>query len=188
MSTSIEAAAAATIIQLVSNGYGVDVRWRFSAAKWEAAIIDEHGTAWKGRSTQVLAAFVEASCNAEENVGAVLATLHAVELTNELGDAWRLLAAIASEFDFVAIVPDYSADPAKHLRPTVMLKANAHELGTVHVLYTLPESIDELVSGRGLLDALQQLEKICQSSQQTNEPAPALRGNDIAPTSGTIEA
>lgn len=181
MSTTIEAAAAATIIQLLTNDYGVDVRWRFSGAAWQAAITHD-GTIYTGRSYQVLAAFVEASCKAEENVGTVLATLEAVPLTAELGDAWRLLAAIASEFDFVSLEPAPRDNPEV---PIIRIKANAHELGVLEVMWLVR---DDALNGWGLVDALTRLEGACQLSQQTTDPAPALRGNDIAPTSGTIEA
>jgi hypothetical protein len=192
MSTTLEAAAAATILQLVTAGYTVDLRTTFfRGPRWRVEIKSLDGESWKGKSEKLLAAFAEALENGEEHAPLVMATMSTVDLTTELGDAWRSIAAIASEFEFVVLRPTSAEQRATKVGlevPSVSITAHGNELGTLEVFWTLPEQTRELFSGVGLRDALERLDTLCQSSAQTTEPAPELRGNDPAPTSGTIEA
>lgn len=173
MSTTFDAASAATLLQLVAAGYSIDLRARTMAASWRVSITDADGHNWQGTSRELVAALAAASAAGDDYLPLVQATLDVVKVTEDHADAWRTLAAIASEFDYVTVRPGQ----APH---HVLVACNAGELGVVEIAGILPE--ENPCDGFALCGLLNKLDDAC----KLPEPPP-VRGHTLAPIAGAFE-
>lgn len=114
MSTTIEAAAAATIIQLAIHGFSIDLgsHGMESAQAWTCKIARQHPTEGtrvliaRGVGRYPLVALSDALSRAMSDRHYVAATLTTQGVTSGHGDAWRSLVCIAEDFDFVELTGD----------------------------------------------------------------------------------